>query len=292
MIRKYGATNVVLLLLSLALSIEANAPRLAAAEPVAADLKVLELFPDDALAAVIVPRLSDLDVKVAKLGGPLKMPVPGLLMMAKGMFGIQAGLDEQRAAAAVLVPIANGQSGDPCGVGFLPTSDYQKLIGQFTPESKGKGISLVKVSGTPGFLVAQKGDYAVFVGPTEEEQNVLEAVLARKSAVPAAIAPLKDWIVKQDASYIMTQSGVKILTQKALKSMKATLTMANISTANQALAVYEKIFAALEKEAAQVGVGARIDDDATVRLTSQVRFVAGGDWSKAGATFRHFTIRH
>lgn len=286
MLRKYTAFFAVLLLFPIGL-IDVAASGLVAAEPSTTDLKVLELLPDDTLVAVIVPKLSDLDTKVAKLGGPLKFPVPGLLTMAKAIHGVQQGLDEERSAAMVLLAPSDGKGGDPSGVGFLPTSDYQKLIGQFAPQNKGNGINLIKVPGASNFLLAQKADYAVFVGPTEEEQKILGHVLAKPAEELASLTPLKSWIAQQDAAMVITQAGVKLLTRKFLDGMKDGMAKAQaqgrLGASPEMLAQFEQYATVAQQEITRFGVGMRIEDDATVRINSKVQFAKGGNWAKAGS---------
>src|SRR5690606_36294544 len=53
-----------------------------------------------------------------------------------------------------------------------------------------------------------------------------------------------------------------------------------LKTARQSLEMYDKLFAAIDREVALFGAGARVDSDATIRVAAHADFVAGGSWAK------------
>lgn len=251
-----------------------------------ADLTVLKFVPDDALMAIVTPRIGNLDAKLSTVSGLLKMPTPGLLQSAQGIFGLREGLDLDRSAALVLVSGADGRTNDSVGVGFLPISDYDKLIGQFSPQATEHGISRLKVPGTPGFLIARKDEYAVFVGPTDDERTLLERVIRRPLGVPNSIAPLANWIGQQDVAFIVTTAGVKWGVWQAPAALKSVLD--NVPGPQAALGSLQVIGIALlpeiERAVAQFGIGLQIEADGSTRVTSQARFFRSSAASGSGVS--------
>lgn len=240
------------------------------------DLAVLELFPDDSLIAIVTPNIGNLDAKLSMVAGLLKMPMPGLLQSAQRLFGLREGLDLNRSAALVLVGTADGRSSDSVGVGLLPISDYDKLIGQFSPQTAEDGVSRISVPGTPGFLIARRGAYAVFVGPTEDERKILERAIRRPPGMPSSLTALRSWVARQEVAFIVTAAGVKWGVWQAPAALKSAL---DVLPPQAALGALQMIAIAMlpdiEREVAQFGIGLEIDRDGSTHVTSQAYFVKG-----------------
>lgn len=272
MLRQLALISVVLLLIGRC--------TLFAAPAGAAELKVLELVPDDVLAVAVVPQLKNFDTKISSLGGPLKFPVPPPIATGFTVLGFAQGLDETRPVALALVPTS--EKGDAVGLTYLPISDYDKLIGQLSPQDKENGISQISLAAGQ-WLAAKKGDYAVLAGEASiGARKALDRALARRPRVPESIAPLANWISGQDAALAVSHAGMTWIA-KVVEELKSEIPASQQARAAPAMDAYKNLLAAVERETEQVGFGLRIENDATIRLASQMRFVPGGDWAKAGA---------
>src|SRR5262249_31750048 len=95
------------------------------------------------------------------------------------------------------------------------------------------------------------------------------------------IGPLADWLADQDAAFVVSPAAIK-LARQALEVFSAHIAaVAPGQNANVAFDMYKSLLAPLEREAAQIGLGLRIQNDDTSRRASQIRFVRGGDGAKA-----------
>ncbi|HTQ40695.1 MAG TPA: hypothetical protein VMJ32_16855 [Pirellulales bacterium] len=243
----------------------------------------LEILPDETLAALVVPQLSMLDAKISGLGGPLQMPIPSTVMLGRSMIGLKDGLKDDGPLVLALVGPVKGDDDYGAVLGIVAADDYQKLIGQYSPQDQGQGISLVRVPQTPGLYVAQKNGFAVFVKATDDQRKVLQSVLQRKAEMSNTIAPLKSWALQQDLAYLMTPSGVKLFLDRAQRGINAFEKKQVPTSARQMENMLAQIIPMAEKEASQIGVGLRIDDDHTVHIASRVCLAGGGELSKAAA---------
>ncbi|HEY2881095.1 MAG TPA: hypothetical protein VGJ15_01650, partial [Pirellulales bacterium] len=279
-------TTFVMALLLLQISLFGFAPAFAADDSAASKIPALEFVPNEAWGVIVVPHLSQLDAKISKLGLLLKMPIPSVLEQAKTVLGIKEGVNEEGAVVTVLMPSVSGAGDEPSLIGFIPTTDYQKFINQFSPQDKGNGVSLISPHGNANtVLVAKKDDYVVFTHNSENERKLLDQVLQAKPKVPDCIAPVSTWIAQQDASYVITQNGFKVFIPKVREGLKQSLTaMAGQpggENVRSMIETYDRILATAETDISQFGIGARIDADSTIRLTSRTRFSSGSTW---GAT--------
>ncbi len=248
---------------------------------------LLELLPDETLVVGVITKLSDLDADSQKLTAVLKLPVPSPLMMAKAMTGIQEGIADDRPAAVALVGKGELDSHDECGVFFLPTSNYEKLIATLSPQEKGDGITQVTVRGLNEVLVGHKAGYAIVVGVTETERKWLATVLKRPAGVSDQLAPFKTWAGSNEFSGLVTTRGIKFFSagmQKFFKNVAMNLNGQNAESARTAFEVYDRLFAAAGRELKQVGLGMRFEPSGALRIVKRAWLVPGGEWAKVAGS--------
>src|SRR5437773_1193441 len=66
---------------------------------------VLKAIPDDALAFAVVHNVADTSRSIGDVAKLVQAPAPDLLSLAKGMTGLQKGLDEQGDLALIITSI-------------------------------------------------------------------------------------------------------------------------------------------------------------------------------------------
>src|SRR4051812_15835208 len=94
-----GVVRMLVAALCASWSLQAVAADTPAEQPIAVgQLEVLKLIPDDAVAAIVISKLANVDGNVARLSAAIKMPIPAPLAMGKGILGIKDGVDLQRSA--------------------------------------------------------------------------------------------------------------------------------------------------------------------------------------------------
>src|SRR4029450_13298793 len=95
------------------------------------------------------------------------------------------------------------------------------------------------------------------------------------------------WVGGQTMSFVATATGVKrgiSEARKVVAQMKAVLANSNDASVKMAadnLEVYERLFAAADKELSTFAVGLHVDDDGGLHIDSRAEFVAGGSWAAA-----------
>ena len=251
--------------------------------PPGAVLPVLKLVPDDALAVVIINHLNQADEQVAKLAGEMQIPIPGLLSLLKMHAGIHAGVDDSGSAILALMPGA-AEGSAPIGVKFVPVTDYQKFVGQFKPADAAAEIVEADIGGQSS-VIAHKGDFAVIAANTD--RDTLKKVLSSSKSIVTVFGSLDAWVGRQTVSFVATPTGVKrgiSEARKVVAQMKAVLANSNdasVKMAAENLEVYERLFAAADKELSTLAVGLHVDDDGGLHIDSRAEFVAGGSWAAA-----------
>ena len=93
----------------------------------------------------------------------------------------------------------------------MPVTDYKTLIKQLQPDNADAEIAEVTVAGA-FYVVAHKGDFAVFVDA--EQKEVLSKVLASSKSVAASVVAVTPWIAEQQAAIFVTPAGKKLLLKK------------------------------------------------------------------------------
>lgn len=161
-----SALCVVIAAASLALT-----PPTASAAPPAA----LSQVPANAAAFVIVPNLTSLNGKVAKLGQALGIPGPpmaDILTMVKDQMGMQKGIDD-KGSLLIVMPVLDLMASDPPIVMVIPVADYDAFIGNFADAADAADAPGLKTFRMQGEQVFAKpmGKYAVVSPLSKLVQN-------------------------------------------------------------------------------------------------------------------------
>jgi hypothetical protein len=242
---------------------------------------VLSAIPDDALGFAVVHNVSDASRSIGELAKVVQSPAPDLLNLAKGMAGVQKGIDEQGDLAIVLTSFDPA----PTRVILAPVANFDEFFTALDVQDPGTGVVEVQLAGAPS-LVGRKGSYAAIAPATERE--ALEKLLA-STANLTSDASLKAWLDENRASFVLTSQGMKQLLPKLTDGIRAIQTQMkktggeNVQATADALNMYVDLFNAAEKEIEQFGMGVRIDSAQTVDIVSRAQLKAGGSWSKLAA---------
>jgi hypothetical protein len=236
----------------------------------------------------VVKNLEATDEAIVGLGKRMKlpMPIPSLLTTVKARANITAGLNEQ--GDGMVVAFADEDTDrPPVFVLIAPVSDYAEFIGQFEPEDAEAEITEVTILNA-GFLVGQKGGYAVLAEP--RHRSVLEAVLENGKGPASELESLGPWLDKNDVSLVITRRGVELITakiQEGLRQARQMFEMMEDLGDNQQAAqslemvklvfgMYEQIVGAAGKEVAAISHGVKLDDDGAVVVRGRLQAVDGG----------------
>lgn len=240
----------------------------------------LEHVPADALGITVVRNIGAANVKVEKFlkifEGLSESPPPPPLEFIKGATGLGAGINE---AGDVLIAALPGDSTDdePRLLLAAPISDYSQFAASVNGDASGE-ICRVTIAGEE-VLVAKKGAFALLMNL--EHRPVLERLVAGEDAKPASLAPLADWIDKNDAVAILLPAGVKMSVdqgRKELAAEKANTVAGNENApdreiqrnAADVLDFYDSFLGALGTEAEVAAFGLSIDDQTNVLVSGRV----------------------
>jgi hypothetical protein len=231
------------------------------------------------------------------------------------MLGIQEGLDENRAAVAIVLPPLAEGSALPFAALAVPVTDYDKLLANFPTAELEDGFSRVfalrggEEGAAQSMWTIKKDKYALLMFPyamagesdeaqVEMRKKLKKLLVDRKAEISPEMGKAKDWLAKQDIGVVMTTPGVKLAmgaAKQGLQQMKAVfeqiasmqigeneeqaaMMRRQMRIAQSSLGLYDAAFAWIEKEVAQLLVGLRIDDDSTVRLAGRANFGTDADW--------------
>ncbi|HLA83562.1 MAG TPA: hypothetical protein VJL29_02105, partial [Thermoguttaceae bacterium] len=224
-------------------------------------------------------RLGPTDDKIAKLIALVEMPMTDSpLETLKTFAGVQEGLDEDGAAAIVALP-ADEPGDKPLPLVLVPVKDYQAVVAGMNPEKVTDAISRVKVNDAPS-LVAEKDGYAVFV--QADDQKLLESVLVGKTkSVAEKMVPWKTWIEESDAVVVLGREALSLFVNKATGEIDKAMPMFDAMgeqgvQARAGMEMYRSMLVTAGDELTAVGVGALIEEDGAVRLSSRGRFTPDG----------------
>jgi len=259
---------------------------LAAAAIVALPLKaddVLGVVPDNVLGVAVVQRLAQTNEKASKLAEKLKLPFPNALDLAKAHLGIEKGIDEKGSIALAAVA-GDGPNDEPVPLLFVPTTDYDGLIKQLSPEKEENGITTISIDGDRS-IVGKKGNFAV-ISPRSGAAKALRQVLDAKTSVADGIKAMQSWVGDADASAIITPTGIKIGAAKAAEFLPQIRDQLGILPDDQAemakamFDIYEKMLKTCPQELSHLAIAVRATTDGDIHLASRVLFTPDGAATK------------
>jgi hypothetical protein len=242
---------------------------------------VLSAIPADAVGFAVVHNLSDTSRSIGEIAKVVQAPAPDLLSMAKGMTGLQKGIDEQGDLALVLTSVDPA----PKHVILAPVASFADFFAALNVKEPETGVVEVQLAGTPS-VVGRKGSYAAMARVAD--RDALEKLLA-STANLTGDASLAAWLDANRVSVVVTSQGIKQSLPKltnGIRALQAQMQKAageNGKTTAEALNLYLDLFTAAERQVEQFGVGVRIDSAQTVDFVSRVQFVAGGSWANWAA---------
>jgi hypothetical protein len=284
--RLCGAQLAIIIALAIAVSgLTLNRTVNAAESAAASATAELELLPDGTLAAVVVPQLNILDAKITALGQPLHAPIPPLLMMGKGMLGLRDGLKDDGAAVLAMVgPVSNeNKMGTPLVI--VGVTDYQKFIGQFSPQEQGQGITAITIHGQKMYAAKAKNSFAVLTEANDANQKLLERITsASTNTIKPNLAPLKDWLLQQDFALFGSKDGVALFLQHIGQHLKeAQQQQQTTDSVRELEQSISDAIPSVQKEITQIGIGLRIDDNHSIHLVGRAVLAGDGELTKAAA---------
>jgi hypothetical protein len=255
---------------------------------------VLDHLPEDAIGFALVRSVSATSAKierVAKIFENLSpQPIPAPWPLIKATTGLGAGLDEQGEALLAFLPGSEGLS-DPRMLLLVPVHDYVAFAGSISADATGE-ICPVTIAGEE-VLVAHRGGYAALMNV--EHRTQLEQLLASTPRRPDALAPLADWLNRVDVAAVLTPNGVELLTAAGKAGLDGQRAAAEgqlgdpqfadqLRLAQQTFDMYDTVLQYLGAKTTAAAAGLAIDDQANVKLVSQVLLAKDGDLADAPTT--------
>ncbi|NQU20235.1 MAG: hypothetical protein HQ567_03060 [Candidatus Nealsonbacteria bacterium] len=256
----------------------------AGSAPAAEDL--LGVMPEKTLGFATINGLAKVDGKLVRLGERMQLPASSPLAKLKETIGIEKGLDEKGRAAIVVMPGEDADS-DPIVLLFAPVTNFKQFVGQLEAEDAKDGLVKVDVNGAE-FLVGNKGGYAVFAEP--KHRDVLVAGLASSNKVAGELATWSQWLASNDATIVITRSGVELLCSKLSEEIKNVQTSfeqmpeemrGQLGPAVAVFDVYRKMFDMGGREVQAYGAAVQVDGKGNLLLTDRMRFTPNGAAAKA-----------
>ena len=248
---------------------------------------VLSAIPDDVLSFAVVHNLSDTSRDVGELAKIVQAPAPDLLSLAKGITGLQKGIDEQGDLALVLTSLDPA----PKHVILAPVANFADFFAALNVKEPESGVVEVQLAGRPS-LVGRKGSYAVMAQVAD--RDALEKFIASTTNL-AADKALAEWIDANRLSAVVTSPGIKQLLPKLTAGIRmAQEQMRKVGGPNgqvgaDAFDLYVSLFTAAENEVSQFGIGIRTDSAHTVEIVRRAQFTADGSWAKWAANAKPAT---
>ena len=245
----------------------------------------LDVIPDDTLGFVAIKNLADANARVQSLTEKMKIPVPELLPMAKGFFGIQEGLDENGGIAAAAFADKDGADLGFTLVVFVPVTDYKAFITQLAPDDASAKVTEVTVMGEK-FLAAKKGSFALL--GAKDKRAILEKVVTSSKSVTPVVAPLKSWMERQQATVVLTPAGKKMLVAKLLALFPDPAKLKDDAKddddqqpispaqAKEMLELAKELLKSADEQLTHAALGVRIDDDTALHVAVRLAYTPGG----------------
>ena len=244
----------------------------------------LKSIPAGAYGFAVVNDLAAADAKVKQLAQRVGAPPASLLMMLKGFTGATKGLDDNGTLTIACFPLEERQGGAPATVAFVPVSDFAAFAEALGVEGETKRITNVTIVGQ-SCVIAQKGDLAI-LAPAHDRVAV-KLVLREKKGIDVGDPA---FLAGQDAAVVLLRDGVKKITKLAIDGIaeaKKTIEQVqemqgsgNMMGVAEGLDLYAKLFAFVGKETDYVIVGAKLQNDGSLRVVKRVRFLEGGEAAK------------
>jgi hypothetical protein len=228
--------------------------------------EILSLLPGDALSFALVRDAQATNDKIFQLISIYEEGLPAPLDMVQAMTGLSEGLELNGDVLFALLPA--GESEIPAPMFLLPVKDYAAFANTIQADASG-AVCRVKIADEDVY-VAQHGEYALVMNL--EHQEIMHRVLAGPTKPPADLAKQQTWLDKNDASVIITSSGIahlaRVAEQQLNPSAAPTTDAENQAAAEEMMSMGDAdLIADLFKDDVEsAGVGLAIDDEINSRL--------------------------
>jgi hypothetical protein len=214
----------------------------------------------------------------------VQAPPPDVLSLAKKMTGVTEGVDDQGDLAIVFTSVEPG----PHQVLLMKVADFAAFFAALKVVEPSSGVVEVQLAGTP-HVVGRKGDYAVLAAAAN--RDALERLLAATDNL-ADDASLVEWVDTNQASFVLTPTGLKQLLPKLIAAIRAFQEQVRQSGNEQAkpaadaMEMYAQLFTAAAPQVEQFALGVRIEADRSIEIAKRLQLVPGGEWAKWAAAFK------
>jgi hypothetical protein len=248
---------------------------------------VLSVVPPDAVAIAVIHNLADTSRSIADVAKLVQAPAPDVLSLAKGMSGLQKGLDEQGDLAVVLTSI----DPTPKVVLLIPVANFDDFFAALNVKEPASGVAEVQIAGSAA-VVGRKGNFAALTRAADRDG--LEQFITSTTNL-ASDTSLATWLDANKISIAATSSGIKQLIPKLITSIGALQAQIRqnpdqkVQAAADGFSMYLSLLTAAQSEVDQYGIGLRIDSGHTIDLVSRVQFISGGAWANWAATTQPVT---
>lgn len=245
---------------------------------------VLSHIPDDVRGFAVLRNVDGTLSKIETLAEKLEAPLPPLRAMLtqfddglqmQGDFGV-AWLDQREGD--------DDQSMYTHFVAYIPVSDFDAFLAQFSPAAPDAKIAAIEFQGQE-FAIARKGNFALFADV--EETASLEHVLNSQNDITKTSKLLTDWSVQNDLTVSLAPKGTDLMFDKLMEGLAMIRQFAsagagvNANMLDSAFDLYKSMFEMSQRECEQLAIGLRIDPDNSISLHKRVLLDKSG--SLAGA---------
>ncbi len=249
---------------------------------------VLKLVPEDALGLVVVNGLAKADAAIGQVAEKVGAQAPSLLAILKLSAGVTEGLNEQGSGALVFLA-GEDETAEPISVLLAPVSDYPAVLRQLQGKENDEGIAEVTFMDSR-FLMGQAAGYAVLVEPGHGD--VLKGILKAEPKLPESLKPLSGWLDENQFAAVLMPAGLKLycgLGVKALRQVRQQMEEmqdqmppdAQMGPVLAVFEIYEKFLAGCGEELVLAAVGARVDSQGSLLVTSRLPYRPDGQMAQA-----------
>jgi hypothetical protein len=256
--------------------------------PVLRAAEVTSHIPAESLGFVVIRDLASTNEKLQTLIRMFGAPLPAPLDLFKMQTGFGEGFNEAGDLAVALLP-PQDEFGAPGPLALVPVTDYGAFVKPFNGDASGE-ICPVTVSDEE-VLVAQAGDYALFMNPEYRDQ--MQRIVAAQPAAIDSVAALGDWFGANDGAIVLLPAGAQMLVTLATQEManareQMEQTFEDLGQREEFEAlramfdVYSKMLAVLGDEVTAAALGVAIDDAGNVKLGLRAVAKEGGKVAQVG----------
>ncbi len=230
-------------------------------------------IPENSLGFAVVQNLAQSSEKFEQLLDRIDAIFPEPLAFAKAVTGLESGLDVSGNLVIAILP-GNEPEASTQPLVLLPIANYKKFASSIHADESG-AICRITLLGED-ILVAQSGTYAMLMNL--EHRDSMEVLVAQTPKAVEALAPLAEWIAKQDIFLALLPTGIEALKNRQRRSARRPniddMPDEERSSLSQLLSFVSRpeISQWLSSQVELVALGIAVDDRLNVRLSEQLIF--------------------